>query len=96
MTTESRKLDCLFHFPAGTQHQATAHLFEHEYAGRVFWYGVAQFAEIPKDLPEGLNGGRVTFDDGSTGGVSFRDGKLLSGGYMEVGFIGLSTLQRPG
>jgi len=92
MTVESRKLDGVFHFPDGTQHQATAHLFEHEYAGRVFWYGVAQFSEVPHQIPEGLNGGRATFEDGSSGGVSFRDGKLVSGGYMEVGFVGVSKL----
>lgn len=93
MTIESGKLDCVFDFPDGTRHQATAHLFEHEYADRVFWYGVAQFSEVPPDLPHGLNGGRVTFENRRFGGVSFIDGKLMSGGYMEVGFIGLSKLQ---
>lgn len=89
----SRKLDCVFHFPDGTQHQATAHLFQHEYAGRVFWYGVAQFSQVPDQFPEeGLNGGRATFEDGSSGGVSFFDGRLASGGYMEVGFVGVSRL----
>jgi hypothetical protein len=92
MNVESRKVDCVFCFPDGTQHQATAHLFEHEYSRRVFWYGVAQFGEVLQQLPEGLNSGRVTFEDGRLGGVSFLDGKILSGGYMEVGFVGVSTL----
>jgi hypothetical protein len=92
MSVESRNVDCVFHFPDGTQHGATANLFEHAYAGRVFWYGVAQFCELPHGLPEGLNGGRVTFEDGRFGGVSFLDGKSLSGGYLEVGFVGLSSL----
>lgn len=92
MTLKSRKLDCVFHFPDGTEHAATAHLFEHAYADRVFWHGVAQMSEVPQQLPEGLLGGRASFEDGRSGLVSFRDGKLVSGGYMEVVFVGLSSL----
>ena len=77
MTVESRKVDCVFQFPDETRHDAITHLFEHKYAGRVFWYGVAQFTEVPHDLPEGLNGGRAIFEDGRSGGVSFRDGQTL-------------------
>jgi len=95
MAIQSNKFDCVFHFPDDTTHQATAHVFEHEYAGRVFWYGVAQFGEVPQDLPQGIITGRITLEDGRFGGVSFINGKITSDGYMEVGFVGLSTLQTP-
>ena len=51
MTMESQKLDWGFAFPEGSKHEATGHLFEHTYSGKAFWYGVAQFAEIPAELP---------------------------------------------
>ena len=92
MSTQSDKLDCVFHLPDQTQHAALAQLFWHKYAGRVFWYGVAQFPETPGALPEGAAGGSVTFDDGRAGQVWFRDGRVGPGGYFEVGFDGLDQL----
>jgi hypothetical protein len=94
MSTQSEKLDCVFQVPDQTRHPALAHLFWHKYAGRVFWYGVAQFPETPA-LPDGVAGGSVTFDDGRVGQVAFRDGKTGPGGYFEVAFVGLDQLGVP-
>jgi hypothetical protein len=96
VSTQTEKLDCVFQLPDQTQHQALAHLFWHKYAGRVFWYGVAQFPETPDALPEGETGTSVTFDDGRVGHVWFRDVRIGPGGYFEVGFVGLDRLEVPG
>lgn len=86
-----KKLDCLFHFPGLNPHQATAHLFEQEYAGRVFWFGVAQFGDVPThDLPERPFG--MEFEDGRKGLACHVDGKM-SGDYFEIGFVGVTTLR---
>lgn len=90
---DSQNLACIFTFPDMTEHKATAQLFTHRYDGRLFWYGVAQFAEVPIALPGELNGGKVTFDDGRSGGVSFNNGTCRSGGYFEVDFVGVSKLE---
>lgn len=96
MSTQSEKLDCVFQLPDQSRHPALAHLFWHKYAGRVFWYGVAQFPETPPEaLPDGVAVCSVAFDDGRVGQVIFRDGKMGPGGYLEVGFVGLGKLQAP-
>ncbi|HKB03900.1 MAG TPA: hypothetical protein VKD90_16885 [Gemmataceae bacterium] len=95
MSTQTEKLDCVFQFPDGTRHAAQAHLFWHKYAGRVFWYGVAQFPETSIPLPDEIVVGSVTFDDGRVGRAAFRDGRVGPGGYFEVGFVGLDQLGVP-
>lgn len=94
MSIQSERLDCVFQVPDQPRHPALAHLFWHKDAGRVFWYGVAQFAETPA-LPEGAAGGSVAFDDGRVGRVVFRDRKMGPGGYSEVAFVGLDQLGVP-
>jgi hypothetical protein len=95
MPIQTEKLDCVFQFPDQTRLQALAHLFRHKYAGRVFWYGVAQFPETPDALPDGAAGASVTFGDGRAGHVAFRDGKTGPGGYFEAAFVGLDNLDLP-
>jgi hypothetical protein len=95
VSTQAEKLDCVFQFPDQTRHQALAHLFWHRYAGRLFWYGVAQFHETPQALPEGTAHVSVSFDDGRAGHVFFRDGKRGIGGYFEVAFVGVGELEKP-
>jgi len=89
------KTDAVFTLPNSTKHNAVVHLFVNEYKMHRFWYGVAQFEEVV-DLPSTLAGGRCDFPDGRFGGVSFMTGHATSEGYFEVGFIGLSTLQKAG
>jgi hypothetical protein len=95
MSTQTEKLECVFQFPDQTRHPALAHLFWHKYAGRIFWYGVAQFSETPDPIPKGVAGVLVTFDDRRAGRAVFRDGKVGPGGYFEVGFVGLDNLEVP-
>jgi hypothetical protein len=95
MSTQTEKLDCVFQLPDQTRHPALAHLFWHKYAGRIFWYGVAQFPETSSPLTEEVAVGAVTFDDRRVGRVAFRDGRLGPGGYFEVAFVGLDQLGVP-
>jgi hypothetical protein len=95
MSTQTEKLDCMFQLPDGTRHPALAHLFWHKYAGRIFWYGVAQFPETSIPLPDEVAVGSVAFDDGRVGRAAFRDGRMGPGGYFEVGFVGLDQLGVP-
>jgi hypothetical protein len=94
MSTQSEKLDCVFQFSGQARHPAPAHLFWHKYAGRVFWYGVAQFPETPEALPEGASVS-VTFEDGRAGHARFRDGKTGPGGYTEAAYVGVDRLKLP-
>jgi len=95
MATESQKLNCVFTLRDGTAHEGMAHLFWHDYGERTFWYGVAQLTEMPRSgLGSETLAGRLTFEDGRSGGISILDGKLMSGGYYEIGFVGLTKLVR--
>jgi hypothetical protein len=85
ITTE--KIGCAFQFPEA-ECKGMAHVFTHRYAGREFWYGVAQLTDAPPSNPPSV---QVVFDDGRVGYASICDGKL-SGDYTEVGFIGLARL----
>ena len=89
---ESKKIDCVFQVSEQFSLNAMAHLFEHKYAGRIFWFGVAQFDERTDKLPiERVI--RLSFDDGRIGYVTIRDGKMSADGYFEVAFIGMDELK---
>ncbi|MCC7424620.1 MAG: hypothetical protein IT428_30495 [Planctomycetaceae bacterium] len=93
MNIDDKKIDCIFTFRDGQEHQALAHRFIHQYSDRVqFWYGVAQFGKVAVDLPTEALGGMVKFQDGRSGGVSFIGGRMAEGGYFEVSFVGLGGL----
>ena len=85
--TTSKKINCVFRFPGSTC-QAMAHLFEHEYGNRVFWYGVAQLGEPLTELLESF---RIDFEDGRSG-LATHYGGSLSGDYKELPFVGVTAL----